>query len=103
IIVTNAMPSWINDSVSVLPKTAQIISSVKILSARQLYQSEYNDMMEWKKHTFKQALNKEINNNKILNIISIGDADYEYRALIDLYNWNHSNKKILKSIRLIHN
>ena len=103
IIITNAMPNWINDSVSVLPKTAQIISSVKILSARQLFQSQFNDMMEWKKHTFKKAINKDMNNNKILNIISIGDAEYEYKALIDLYNWNNKNKKILKSIKLIHN
>lgn len=102
IIITNAMASWISDSVSILPKTAHIINSVKILSARQLFQSEFNDMMEWKKHTFKKVISKEINSSKILNIISIGDAEYEYRALIDLYNWNKKNKKILKSIKLIH-
>lgn len=103
VIITNAMPSWINDSVSVLPKTAQIINSIKILSARQLFQSKFNDMMEWKKNTFKKAINREFYNNKILNIISIGDAEYEYKALIDLYTWNKKNKKILKSIKLIHN
>lgn len=103
IIITNAMPNWVNDSVSILPKTAKIINSVKILSARQLFQSEFNDMMEWKKHTFKHVISKEVNDNKILNIISIGDADYEYKALIDLYNWNKKNKKILKSIKLLHN
>jgi len=103
IIITNAMPGWISDSVSVLPKTSQVIGSVKVLSARQLFQSEFNDMMEWKKQTFKRAISKEISDNKVLNIISIGDAEYEYRALIDLYNWNKKNKKILKSIKLIHN
>lgn len=103
IIITNALLNWIKDSVSVLPKTSEVIKYIKILSARQLFQTQSNDIMEWKKRTFKQIINNKINNKKILNIISIGDAEYEYRALIDLYNYDKSKKKILKSIRLIHN
>lgn len=114
VIITNAMPNWITESASVLPKTSQIINSIRILSARQLFQAQFNDMMEWKKCTFKKAVNKEFNNNNIsrnvahseppiLNIISIGDAEYEYKALIDLHNWSTKNKKILKSIKLIRN
>ena len=103
VIVTNALENWLNNAVTVLPRTAQLISSVKILSARQLFQSKFNNMEEWKKQTFKKIINKEINNDQTLNIISIGDAEYEYKALVDLYDYNKNNKKILKSIKLIQN
>jgi len=130
IIITNAMTSWVYDSVSVLPKTSRIIKSIDIMSARQLYQTEFNDMMEWKKHTFKQAAKQIIDesvfagyrhslfangtafagsrcslpaNGKVVNIVSIGDAEYEYNALVDLDKWLPKNKKILKSIKLLSN
>ena len=104
LIITNATADWINCSVSVLPKTKPLIDTIKIISARELFESKYSDMMEWKKNTFKYVIGKEIhNNNKLMNIISIGDADYEYRALIDLYRWNRKNKKLLKSIKLMNN
>ena len=40
---------------------------------------------------------------KPLNIISIGDADYEYKALVSLFKWKLLNNKNikLKSVRFI--
>jgi len=100
IIITNALPNWIHISLCVLPKTHKILKlvNVNIISARAQYQSQYSDMMEWKKRSFKKVVS---DNNKPINIISIGDADYEYKALIDLNN--HKNKKILKAIKLMNN
>lgn len=103
IIITNALLSWIQYSLDVLPKTSQIITSIRIISARQLFQNKYSDIMEWKKQTFKYVINKENNKGKIMNIISIGDAEYEYKALIDLYKSYKEKKKLLKSIKLINN
>ena len=35
-----------------------------------------------------------------LNVISVGDAEYEYNALISLFDWKaHHAKKLLKSIK----
>lgn len=97
IIVTNALLKWINITSDVLPHTKYILRKLKVISARQLHQLEYN-MTEWKKKVFR----KEIDDHEIgenLNVISIGDANYEYTALIELY---HPNKKdLLKAVRLI--
>ena len=110
VIITNAMPDWINNSLSVLPKTSKSLQLVSIVSARKLFQGQFNDMDEWKKRTFKTVVAQEFHNKKLMNIISIGDAEYEYRALIDLYNWQLENsgenrrakRKILKSVKLLH-
>lgn len=101
IIVTNALPLWIKVSSSVLPETLKILKYIKIISARHQYQQQSDNMMDWKSMAFKDEITHELTTKKIHNIISIGDADYEYKALIDLYNWNRKNKKILKSIKLI--
>ena len=101
IIVTNALPIWIKVSSSVLPETVKMFKSIKIISARHQYQEHSNNMMDWKAMAFKDELAQIITAKKVHNIISIGDAEYEYKALIDLYNWNKKNKKILKSIKLM--
>lgn len=120
VIITNALPIWISISTSVLPKTQKLTKHIKILSARDEYQHQSQNIKDWKILAFKNELSnyvfsdsnshqiesivsKQIIQKKIYNIISIGDAEYEYKALIDLYNWNKKHKKILKSIKLIKN
>lgn len=101
IIVTNAMPQWVKISASVLVKTSYLINTIKVVSARKNYSNITNNMMDWKKLAFKDEVAKELANNKILHVISIGDAEYEYRALINLYNATNKIKKIFKSIKLV--
>ena len=93
IIVTNALPIWIKISSSVLPKTQYILKKIKIISAKKNFQKISNDATEWKRLAFKS----EVIDKK--NIISIGDASYEYKALISLYN----EKRILKSMKFLEN
>lgn len=101
-LVTNALPSWVYISAKVLPKTQSLLENIYIYSARQLYQEYYDDMMEWKKRTFEKIIKKHVNSNEAVNIISIGDADYEKMALVELYNLPFlKNKKILKTIKLM--
>lgn len=97
IIVTNAMSKWIKISSTILPNTKKLIQkNIIIISARDTYQNEIADMMIWKKLIFKQL----INNNKVFqNIISIGDAEYERRALISLYEYGKN--RFIKSIKFI--
>ena len=41
--------------------------------------------MSWKTYTFDELLHSAYADKKINNVISIGDAEYEYNALINLY------------------
>ncbi len=100
LIITNAMPEWVVLSSSVLPKTKECLKNISVISARERYQGK-TDSANWKKMTFKEELDKRINTYKYTNILSLGDADYEYVALIDLYNWKKLPHKYLKSIKFI--
>lgn len=93
IIITNALPIWIKISSSVLPKTQYILKKIKIVSAKKNFQKLSSDATEWKKLAFKS----EVIDKK--NIISVGDASYEYKALISLYN----EKRVLKSMKFLEN
>lgn len=102
-IVTNAVKKWVDISLVTLPKSKVLINKhIPILSARDLHKQEFpKDMKQWKRQTFKKIA--ETNKN-FTNIISVGDAEYEYLATIDLYDkMAHSKKKLLKTIRLFPN
>jgi hypothetical protein len=99
VIVTNATLEWLDISSRVLPRTRHMFNKIKLVSARQRYRPKSNNMMDWKKMAFKEYI---LSDKKVWNIISIGDAEYEYRALIDLYNIKINNRpKLLKSIKLV--
>lgn len=100
IIITNALPIWVKVSSGILIKTNKIINNTKIISARKIYKNSCSNMMDWKKMAFKDEIIKLIDNNNFLNIISIGDAEYEYIALINLYK-SINKQKILKAIKLM--
>ena len=107
-IITNAMLNWINISSNILPKTSEILSNesgkfdIEIISARGSYQSISKEPMDWKKMAFEEII-KNNKFRKVNNIISIGDAEYEYKALINLYEDCKSakNYKLLKSVKFV--
>ena len=107
-IITNAMLNWINISSNILPKTSKILANgddefdIEVISARGSYQSVSKDPMDWKKLAFEEIL-KNNKFRKVNNIISIGDAEYEYKALINLYEdcKNPKNYKLLKSVKFV--
>lgn len=100
IIITNASYDWILESSKYLPKTKQKLDNkqIPVISARQIYQSK-TDIMNWKILTFRDYFK----NNPFNIIISIGDAEYEYRALVFLYKNTNilSNNIYYKSIKFI--
>lgn len=98
IIITNAMPEWIELSLTVLPRLAKLIIDIKIISARKNYQ-HMSDMANWKVLAFRDYITKS--NTKYANIISLGDAEYEHNALINLYKWDKLPHKYLKSIKFM--
>lgn len=100
IIVTNAMPIWIKISSSVLPKTHEILKNIRIVSARKEYQDKSNDIWDWKKLAFIRESHLELSDCSFKNILSIGDAHYEYKALTELFHI-HPDPKVLKTIKLM--
>ena len=100
IIITNAMPEWIELSVSVLPKTQKCLKDIEIISARKRYH-QTTKISEWKKNTFYDEIVKRSKYKKYYNIMSLGDAEFEYNALINLYDLNNIPHKYLKSIKFI--
>lgn len=98
VIITNATKSWIHTSLNVLPKTKKLMEYIELVSAREKYQN-YVVMDNWKKHTFLDEINKR--QTQYNNIISIGDAEYEYNALVNLYKESNIKHKYLKAIRFL--
>lgn len=104
LIITNALLNWIDISSKIIPLTNNLLqntNSIKIVSARGEYSSQSSDPMEWKRLAFKKELEKINKNININNIISIGDAEYEYNALIKLYSDDIDNFRLLKAIKFI--
>lgn len=95
-IVTNASIKWIKSCLMILNFTRDTIikNNIRIVSARDSYSQNNSSPTEWKILTFQDIiediLNKITKNmkpNTYINIISIGDAMYEYIALINLDNF----------------
>lgn len=100
-IVTNASIKWVYISSLLIPNTQKLLKSkIKILSGRDIYSHITLDSYAWKKLLFTDII-KHYDLSKINNIISIGDADYEYKALINLYNLNKNNHIKYKNIKLL--
>lgn len=100
VIITNAMLDWIEISTSALPHTSRVLKKIRVISARQQFQGKAS-MVEWKKNAFNDVIALAGTGTKIAynNIISIGDAEYEYSALVNL--WKVIPHKYLKSIKFI--
>jgi hypothetical protein len=103
IIVTNALIDWINISSVMLPQTYQLLRKVRIVSAKGTYRSVTNNIMDWKIMAFRDIIDDEFKNASLMNVISVGDAEYEYQALISLNSRKKEIKKYLKSVRFVKN
>lgn len=102
-IVTNAMENWVYKSCEVLPLSYKLIKmKIIVLSARDLYQRYTLNISSWKLHVFEHIVNEYTKINGKDHIISIGDAEYEFNALLNLLNHkNIKNGGYLKAVRLI--
>lgn len=98
IIITNANKDWIKISKYVVPETSKIIDRfIPVISARDLYQ-QMVDIAKWKTFAFNNNIGNYTQWAK--HIISVGDDEYEYNALISLKQYIPYGK-ILKVIKLI--
>lgn len=101
IIVTNAMPDWVELSSVVVPKTYKILKRIEIISARKTYKHLSDSSMEWKMFAFRDIIDREFKRPSLMNVISIGDAEYEYQALISLNDIKRNHRKYLKSVKFM--
>lgn len=98
LIITNANLSWINTTKCLLPMTSKIINhKILTISARDIYQY-CCDINDWKTNVFKNDISSHI--KWADQVISFGDAEYEYNALVSLYK-NIPDYKILKTVKLM--
>lgn len=98
IIITNAMIKWIELSSSVLSKTQDLLKKIKVVSARENY-NKITSIKNWKKNTFSDEID-----DHFTNIISMGDAYYEYHAIINLYKKQEfHDTKYFKTVQFIRN
>ena len=113
-IVSNASLHWIKNCLNILPITKKLITAfnIKLISARDLYYLKYQSIIEWKISCFQDIIVDilenvagKFNEKNYLNIISLGDANYEYIALLNLDNFFKINKLninyFLKNIKFI--
>lgn len=109
VIITNATLNWVSTCLEILPKTQNLINNnIDVISARKSYQQFSQYIPNWKKYAFtdmyiKNYLDDKNDDNVVQNIISVGDAEYEHLALVNLYDFEgyQPKKRILKSIRFI--
>jgi len=80
-IITNAAPGWVEYSTrKFYPKVMEVLSLVKIISARGKYEKEYpNDSRMWKIQAFLE-MQKNFNQDLVTNIICLGDSLIEMEA-----------------------
>jgi hypothetical protein len=100
VIITNAMPEWVQLSGSMLRNTNDLLKKIEVVSARKDNHSK-SHMTEWKKISFDKEFIKHSKKYDTNNIISIGDAIHEYNALIELYKYQQGYlDRYLKTIKL---
>ena len=106
IIVTNAEKKWITmSSNKFLPKICPLLENIDIISARDLYCTEYPENPDiWKINVFTntilQIINKYSYSDAIIDIISIGDSIYERNA-IHYSTYKYKDKIRTKSFKFI--
>lgn len=90
VIISNASLSWIKQCLLLLPLTSFFINrnKIEIISGKDKYVNIYPDNIDlWKLNIFKEEYDKMIHPRKYKNkIISIGDSEYEYDALVNLFD-----------------
>lgn len=104
LIITNASIGWINITMDLLPNSKNIIvRNIKVMSARDHY-GDYMNINQWKHNAFeKEIIDYFDNKYHIHNILSIGDAHYEYEALVKIYHMDKivPEKRILKTVKFL--
>jgi len=101
-MVTNATTDWVRYSCHKwLPKLTELLSKVDIISAREMYEDTYPKPNMWKINAFKYLSSKHLIPDSLVNIICMGDSNYEIESAIMMKNGLQN--AFLKTIKLKEN
>jgi hypothetical protein len=80
-IITNAISGWVEYTAATwIPELLPVLRKVKVISARSKYEPEYpGDVNQWKTQAFLEV-QRELDNEIITNLISVGDSNVEMHA-----------------------
>lgn len=81
-IITNAMKGWVEYSCAKwVPELLPMLQKVRIISARTRYEADFPDeVAQWKIQAFLEV-QRQLDNETIANLISVGDSNFEMDAL----------------------
>ncbi|KAJ1606661.1 hypothetical protein OIY81_3140 [Cryptosporidium canis] len=81
-LITNASEGWVDYSAGVyMPKVVEVLSRLTVISARSRYEHMYPGAYhKWKYNAFLE-IQKNLDSEKITNLISIGDSIIEMEAV----------------------
>ncbi|CAJ1362199.1 unnamed protein product [Effrenium voratum] len=81
-IITNAMSGWVEFSAAKwAPGLLGVLERVRVISARTKFEPEFpGEVAKWKESAFLEV-QKQLNNEIITNLISVGDSNFEMDAL----------------------
>ena len=97
VIITNALPTWVEASCNLMPDLLPFLKTVNIISARADWEKVNSLPEKWKEFAF---LNKVINtidsDNTMINLICIGDSIHEHdAAILSANNINDTSNNIV--------
>ena len=80
-IITNANQNWVDFSAAkYYPSIVPLLLKIKVMSARSLFESKFtNDSRMWKLSAFAEV-GKLYEENKVTNLICLGDSEIEIEA-----------------------
>ena len=95
IIITNATESWVRLGCTIfMPSISELVLSLPIISAADLYSEIYTNPMMWKKLAFQ----REVVDMGFRTVISIGDGEAERNAALAL---SKTKQIIVKSLKFM--
>lgn len=101
-IVTNATPGWVEESAARwAPKLLPVLDRIQVISARDRWGASFpEDFYQWKTQTFLDLHRYIPTGDKVMNIVSIGDADFELQAALNL--GKQYENAVVKTVKLKH-
>ena len=97
-IITNGMKGWVENCIRTrMPRLAELMHRITIISAHELYGSQFTDSYQWKLHTFHNIM-KDITKKTV--VMSIGDSYNEIYALLANARYLQNSKIIPITIKL---
>jgi hypothetical protein len=85
-VITNAETGWVElSSAKFIPDLADRVKMLDITSARSKYESMFpNSPLKWKFYAFKDKLITDLGPNDNVQVLSLGDSNYEREAAISV-------------------